>query len=187
MSESSSLTDHFLIALPVLQDPNFSRTVTYICEHNADGAMGIIINRPCDLQLTDILHHMDIEETPRTPREMPVHIGGPVQEDRGFLLHSPPRRWDSTLVISDDLAVTTSRDLLQALARGEGPEEVFIALGYAGWGPGQLEQELQQDSWLFSPASREIIFHTPLDQRWEAAAALAGVDLNLISNIGGHA
>ncbi|WP_456415722.1 YqgE/AlgH family protein [Thiolapillus sp.] len=187
MSEASSLTNHFLIALPTLQDPNFSRTVTYICEHSREGTMGIIINRPSTLQLTDILHHMDIQESERTPSEMPVYIGGPVQEDRGFLLHSPAKPWDSTLFIGDELAVTTSQDLVRSLAKGEGPEDVFFALGYAGWGPGQLEQELQQDAWIFGPASKEILFHTPVDQRWEAAARLAGVDVNLISNIGGHA
>ena len=187
MSEASSLTNHFLIALPALQDQNFSRTVTYICEHSREGTMGIIINRPSTLALVDILHHMEIPETSDTPDEMPIYIGGPVQEDRGFLLHSPAKRWDSTLIISDDLAVTTSRDIVKALAKGEGPEQVFFALGYAGWRPGQLEQELQQDSWLFGPASREIIFHTQAEDRWEAAANLAGVDVNLISNIGGHA
>lgn len=187
MSEASSLTNHFLIALPTLQDPNFSRTVTYICEHTNEGTMGIIVNRPSALQLTDILHHMGIEETPDTPADMRIFIGGPVQEDRGFLLHSPAKRWDSTLVITDDLAVTTSQDLVKALAKNEGPDNILFALGYAGWGPGQLEQELQQDAWIFGPASDEILFHTPVEQRWEAAAKLAGVDVNLISNIGGHA
>lgn len=187
MSEASSLTNHFLIALPRLQDPSFSRTVTYICEHTNDGTMGIIINRPSTLQLTDILNHMDIEETTDTPADMRVFIGGPVQEDRGFLLHSPAKRWDSTLTITEDLAVTTSSDLVKALAINAGPEQLLFALGYAGWGPGQLEQELQHDAWIFGPASDEILFHTPVEQRWEAAARFAGVDVNLISNIGGHA
>ncbi|HID45099.1 MAG TPA: YqgE/AlgH family protein [Chromatiaceae bacterium] len=187
MSEASSLTNHFLIALPTLRDPNFFRTVTYICEHTAEGTMGIIVNRPSALELTDILQHMDIAETPDTPADMRIFIGGPVQEDRGFLLHSPAKRWDSTLLIEDDLAVTTSQDLVRAIARNEGPEEILFALGYAGWGPGQLEQELQQDAWIFGAASKEILFHTPIEARWEAAATLAGVDVNLISNIGGHA
>jgi putative transcriptional regulator len=187
MSESTSLTNHFLIALPTLQDPGFSRTVTYICEHTSEGTMGIIINRPSALQLTDILHHMDISESLQARSELPICVGGPVQEDRGFLLHSPAKRWDSTLFIGDDMAVTTSQDMVKALAKGEGPGNIFFALGYAGWGPGQLEQELQQDSWIFGPASKEIIFHTPLEQRWEAAAKLAGVDLHLMSNVGGHA
>jgi len=187
MSDTSCLKDHFLIALPSLQDPNFSRSVTYICEHTDDGTMGIVINRPSALELTDILQHMDIEESGRTPKDLTVFVGGPVQEDRGFLLHSPPTRWKSTLVITDALAITTSQDILQAIAAGEGPEEVLIALGYAGWGPGQLEQELQQDSWLVTPASKEIIFHTPVEKRWAAAAALAGVDMNLITSTAGHA
>lgn len=187
MSDTSCLKDHFLIALPSLQDANFSRSVTYICEHTDDGTMGVIINRLSALELGDILQHMEIEETDRTPGDLPIFVGGPVQEDRGFLLHSPPKRWKSTLVITDDLAITTSQDILQAIARGEGPEEVLIALGYAGWGPGQLEQELQQDSWLVAPASKQIIFHTPVEKRWEAAAALTGVDLNLITSTAGHA
>lgn len=187
MSETSSLKDRFLIALPALQDPNFKRSVTYLCEHSAEGTMGIIINRLSSLQLSDVLQHMEIEETPQTPSDLPIHIGGPVQEERGFLIHTPPKRWDSTLVITDELAITTSRDILKAIARGEGPDEVLIALGYAGWGPGQLEQELQQDSWLVGPASREIIFHTPVEKRWEAAAELTGVDMNRITSTAGHA
>jgi putative transcriptional regulator len=187
MSETSCLKDHFLIALPSLQDANFSRSVTYLCEHTDEGAMGIVINRPSALELPDILQHMEIEQTDRTPGSLPVFMGGPVQEERGFLIHSPPKRWKSTLVITNDIAITTSRDILQAIATGEGPAEVLIALGYAGWGPGQLEQELQQDSWLVAPASREIIFHTPVEKRWAAAAALAGVDLNLITSTAGHA
>ncbi len=187
MSQASCLKNHFLIALPSLQDPNFSRSVTYLCEHTDDGAMGLVINRPSPLSLADILEHMEIGQTEKTPKETPVFIGGPVQEDRGFLLHSPASRWKSTLAVTDDLAVTTSRDILQAIARGEGPEEVLIALGYAGWGPGQLESELQQDSWLVAPASKEILFHTPVESRWEAAAALTGVDLNLITSTAGHA
>ncbi|HIE56226.1 MAG TPA: YqgE/AlgH family protein [Chromatiaceae bacterium] len=187
MSEASCLKNHFLIALPSLQDRNFSRSVTYLCEHTDNGTMGIIINRPSSLKLADILQHMEIEETEQTPGNLPIFIGGPVQEDRGFLLHSPAKRWKSTLVITDELAITTSQDILEAIASGEGPEEVLIALGYAGWGPGQLEGELQQDSWLVAPASHEIIFHTPVEERWEAAAALAGVDLNLITSTAGHA
>ena len=187
MSETSCLKDHFLIALPSLQDANFFHSVTYLCEHTDEGAMGLVVNRPSELAFADILRHMEIEVGEQTPTDIPVFTGGPVQEDRGFLLHSPPDRWQSTLVVNDELAITTSRDILQAIAEGEGPKEVLIALGYAGWGPGQLEQELQQDSWLVAPASREILFHTPVEKRWEAAAALAGVDLNLITSTAGHA
>ncbi len=187
MSETSCLKNHFLIALPSLEDPNFSRSVTYLCEHSDEGAMGLVINRPASLSLADILDHMEIEVSEKTPGEIPVFVGGPVQEDRGFLLHSPASRWKSTLTVTDELAITTSRDILQAIAAGEGPDEVLITLGYAGWGPGQLETELQQDSWLVAPASNEILFHTPVEARWEAAAALTGVDLNLITSTAGHA
>ncbi len=187
MTETSSLKGHFLIALPNLHDPNFSRTVTYICEHNEHGSMGIIINRSASMQLSDILEHMELSSPVPATASLPILAGGPVQEDRGFLLHHPAKLWASSLQISADIAITTSLDLLEALAQNEGPEEVLIALGYAGWGPGQLEKELQEDSWLFGPASREILFHTPLEQRWQAAAALAGIDLSLVSSVGGHA
>ena len=187
MQETSSLKGHFLIALPTLADPNFSRTVTYICEHTEQGSMGIVINQPSSLDLSDILQHMELLDDARQIPPITVYKGGPVQEDRGFLLHHPPDQWDSTLRISDDIAVTTSRDILQAIAENRGPEEVLIALGYAGWAPGQLERELQEDSWLFGPASRDILFHTPAQKRWAAAAQLAGVDLNLVSSAGGHA
>lgn len=186
MTEQSLLKNHFLIALPSLRDPNFARTVTYLCEHTPEGAMGIVVNRPSALTLEDILASMEIEPGPETP-DLPVFNGGPVQPERGFLLHSPADRWQSTLEVTDEIAITTSRDILQALAQGQGPDEVLIALGYAGWGPGQLERELQQDSWLVAPASLEIIFHTPVEERWAAAAALTGVDLNLITNTAGHA
>ena len=187
MSQTASLRNHFLVALPTLADPNFARSVTYLCEHSEEGAMGLVVNRPSPLTLGDIFEHMEIEVGPGTPVEQPVFMGGPVQNDRGFLLHKPPRRWDSTLVVTDELAVTTSRDILQAMARGEGPDQVLVALGYAGWGPGQLESELAEDAWLVTPASSEIIFDLPPEQRWEAAAALAGVDLNLITSTAGHA
>ncbi len=169
-------------------DSNFSRTVTYICQHSEhEGAMGIILNRPSELQLCDVFNHMNIEQQDAGNAEQVVYIGGPVQEERGFVLHTQPARWDSSMPVSEQISVTTSRDILEAMAHGEGPEETFIALGYAGWGLGQLEQELQQDTWLSGPADADIIFRLPSEQRWEAAAALLGVDLNLINTTAGHA
>lgn len=188
MAEASYLTNHFLIALPSMGDSNFSHTVTYICQHNEnEGAMGIVLNRPSELRLCDVFNHMDIQQPETKIAEQIVYIGGPVQEERGFVLHTRPTKWDSSMQVSEQISVTTSRDILQAMAEGKGPKETFIALGYAGWGPGQLEQELQQDTWLSGPADPDIIFRMPSEQRWQAAAAILGVDLNLITTTAGHA
>jgi len=188
MADASSLTNHFLIALPGMGDNNFSHTVTYICQHTEhEGAMGIVLNRPSELQLCDVFNHMDIEQQDGKTAGQIVYLGGPVQEERGFVLHTQSAKWDSSMPVSRHINVTTSQDILQAMAHGKGPKETFVALGYAGWGPGQLEQELQQDTWLSGPADHDIIFKLPSEQRWKAAAALLGVDLNLISTTAGHA
>lgn len=187
MSPATDLTNHFLIAMPQLADPNFFHTVTYICEHTEEGALGIIINRPLEVRLGEILDHMEIETRADTLAERTVYMGGPVQQERGFVLHRPATQWDSTLLITDSIGLTTSRDVLAAMARGEGPVESLIALGYAGWGAGQLEQELADNAWLSGPADERILFRTPVEKRWEEAAALLGVDLNLLSGDTGHA
>ena len=183
----SSLSNHFLIAMPGLGDPHFSRTVTLICEHSREGAMGIVINRPVDLSLKDILAQMNIE--PATPEtlNMPVFLGGPVQNNRGFILHEPLGKWESTLPITDRLGVTTSRDILVAIANNEGPERALLVLGYAGWGAGQLEREIVDNAWLSGPAATDILFATPAEARWRAAANLLGVDLTKLSAETGHA
>jgi len=182
-----SLSNHFLIAMPALSDPNFHHTATFICEHNEDGALGLVINRPMELHLSDILEHMNIETSHADIAGMPVFMGGPVQNDHGFVLHEPMGDWEATLRISDQTGITSSRDILDAIARGEGPEKTFITLGYAGWGAGQLEEELASNAWLSGPANTSIVFNTPYEQRWQAAAALLGVDLNLLSGDAGHA
>ncbi|HHH39032.1 MAG TPA: YqgE/AlgH family protein [Sedimenticola sp.] len=187
MDAESNLTNHFLIAMPGLQDTNFFHTVTYICEHNESGAMGIVLNRPTELRLGDILQQLDIDTSGLEKGGPRVYLGGPVQTERGFVVHTGEREWASTLQITPRISVTTSRDVLDAIARGEGPEHAFIALGYAGWAGGQLEQELSANAWLSGPASEQIIFELPPDQRWEAAAKLLGVDLNLLSGEAGHA
>jgi len=181
------LTDHFLVAMPTLQDPNFARTVTYICEHNAEGAMGIVINRPLELHLDEVLRHMDIELGDDRAGNIRIVLGGPVQQDRGFVLHRADPRWESTHAINGQVGVTTSRDILTAIAQGEGPSQSLIALGYAGWGSGQLEQELAENAWLSTPADLQILFELPFAQRWEAAAHLVGVDLLNLSSEVGHA
>jgi putative transcriptional regulator len=187
MDASQSLTNHFLIAMPQLQDPNFSRTVTYVCEHSEQGAMGIVVNRPMQLQLGEMLEQLDIHTTRRDALEMPVYLGGPVQTDRGFVLHSGDARWDSTLTIAPDVSVTTSKDILEAIADGQGPEHTLVALGYAGWAGGQLEDEISANAWLSGPATAEILFNRAPDERWQAAARLLGIDLNLLSAEAGHA
>jgi putative transcriptional regulator len=187
MSFSTSLTNHFLIAMPGLQDPNFSRTVTYICEHTEQGAMGIVINRPMDIRLGEVLSQLDIETQDPGVLDTFVYLGGPVQTERGFVLHSSGQSYESTLCITPEICVTTSRDVLEAIADGRGPARKLIALGYAGWGGGQLEVEMSANAWLSGPADGEIIFRLPADGRWQAAANLLGVDLNLLSGEAGHA
>jgi putative transcriptional regulator len=187
MAASASFANHFLIAMPALRDPNFARTVTLICEHSPDGAMGIVINRLTDLTLTDIFEQMSIDESQCRRLDLPVHIGGPVQGNRGFVLHEPVGDWESTLAITDALGVSTSRDILVALAENRGPQRCLLALGYAGWSPGQLEREIADNAWLSGPADREILFEMPAEARWSAAVKRLGVDLGSLSNEAGHA
>jgi putative transcriptional regulator len=187
MSVETNLTNHFLIAMPRLEDPNFFHTVTYICEHNRDGAMGIVINRPMELHLGDIFEQLEIQVSSPKATEQPVYLGGPVQSDRGFVLHDSATEWSSTLRINSEISVTTSLDILEAIAADKGPKNILVALGYAGWGAGQLESELAQNAWLSGPAQSDIIFDRPSQERWQAAADLLGVDLNLLSGDTGHA
>ncbi len=187
MSDFTRLANHFLIAMPALADPNFSRTVTLICEHSSEGAMGIVINRTTEIALGDILRQMGLNADDAQMREMPVYLGGPVQTNRGFVLHEPLGTWESTLPITETLGVSTSRDILAAIAENRGPSRCLVALGYAGWGAGQLEREIAENSWLNGPADQQIIFDMPIEHRWQKAAQLAGVDLSLLSSEAGHA
>lgn len=187
MTETVSLSNQFLIAMPALADPYFFHTVTFIFEHNDNGALGIIINRPLDVTLADVLQHMSMEAANPALATMPVFFGGPVQQERGFVIHQPVGTWENTLKISESTAVTTSQDVLEAMSQGTGPEKMFIALGYAGWGPGQLEQELAENAWLSGPADPAILFDTPVEKRWEAAAALLKIDVKLLTAEAGHA
>lgn len=180
-------TNQLLIAMPSLADPNFSRTVTLICEHNEHGALGVIINRPTEVRLKELLDHLDLRATNANVAARAVYAGGPVQLERGFILHAPLGDWESTLEIDADLGLTTSLDILTALAAGEGPKHSLIALGYAGWGEGQLEQEIAGNAWLTVPNDTKILFELPVDQRWQAAASKLGVDINLLAGDAGHA
>lgn len=181
------LTNQFLVAMPTLEDPNFRESVTLICEHNERGALGIIINRPMNVVLDDVLKQLDLTARDLATGAASVYMGGPVQPERGFVIHSPQGEWEATLKVGDNLGVTTSRDVLAALAGGSGPRQVFVALGYSGWSAGQLEEEMKSNSWLSVPADSGIIFDTPVEQRWQAAARLLGVDLSLLSGDAGHA
>jgi putative transcriptional regulator len=187
MSTTMKLTNQLLIAMPTLQDPNFFHGVTWLCEHNAQGAMGIMINRPLDIDMGEVLKQMNIETEFDAVRRQPIFLGGPVQTERGFVIHKPHGAWDVTLKVTDELGVTSSRDILEAIARGEGPEQSLIALGYAGWGPGQIEREIGENSWINVDADERILFGTPSEQRWEAAAALSGVDVHRLSTHFGRA
>lgn len=181
------LSDHFLIAGPSLHDPNFERGVTLVCQHTAEGAMGLLINRLSEYRLGDVLSQMQIETRLAAVADAPVLLGGPVQPDRGFVLHDPGGEWDSTFEVSGELSLTTSRDILVAMADGTGPARAVVALGYAGWTEGQLESELSENSWLTVAADTRILFATPIEQRWLAAAQLMGVDLRFMTDYSGHA
>ena len=182
----ANLTNHFLIAMPGMTDPFFARTVTYLCQHSDEGALGIIVNRPSELSLKDIMGQMNIELSDPELGDMPVYFGGPVHPERGFVLHEPIGEWSSTLKISDELWLTTSKDILEAISRGEGPRKILLALGYAGWGKGQLEEEIVQNSWLNAQADESIIFTRPAASRWKAAAELMGIDISLLTLQAGH-
>ena len=182
----TGLRDHFLIAMPGLQDPTFAHTIAYVCEHSAEGAMAIVINHPLELSLNDVFAQLEFPPNHRLGRES-VLSGGPVQVERGFVLHPSGQNWQSTLRISPDISLTASQDILAAMAENRGPEGAIVALGYAGWGAGQLEEEIASNAWLTVPAESHILFHTPVEQRWSAAAKHLGIDLNLISATAGHA
>lgn len=182
-----NLTHHFLIAMPNMVDPNFARTLTYVCEHNEQGALGIIINRPLDMTLDNLFERIDIKLEAHHLAGLPVYFGGPVQTDRGFVLHRPLGSWQATLTVRDELGLTSSRDILQSVgSRGE-PEEFVVSLGYAGWAAGQLEHELAQNAWLTVAADAQIIFGLPPEERLPAAMQLLGFDLANLSDVAGHA
>lgn len=182
-----SLKNHFLIAMPMLDDPNFDESVTYICEHDTNGALGIVVNKPGDFTIGEICSQMNLTVVESSHSKRPVLAGGPVDPARGFVLHGSSRDFDSTIVIDDEIKLTMSRDIVEALADGSGPEDAQFALGYAGWAAGQLESELAANAWLSARASAEIIFSTPYEQRWAAAAKLIGVDIRVIANYAGRA
>ncbi len=180
-----SMADQFLMAMPSQTSDIFEGGVVYICEHSEEGALGLLLNRPTDLSVEQLLERLELEVNTDLPAQT-VFYGGPVQTDRGFVLHHPSGHYRSSVVLGD-MALTTSRDVLEDLARGEGPEQVFITLGYAGWSAGQLEQEMAANAWLNVNADRNIIFRKRPADRYSAALALLGIDPAALSGEAGHA
>ena len=196
MNDFPSLKNHFLIAMPTLLDPNFYQSVTYIIEHDEQGAMGMVINHPLEVNFDTLFAQLDIPLVkPKSNSNSKndgfignkkVISGGPVHIERGFIIHSPEGEWEATMMLSDDIAVTTSQDILTAISKDEGPTDLEVILGYAGWEAGQLDQEILDNSWLSVKATPEILFHTPHDKRWKAAAKLIGIDISKLSSETGH-
>jgi putative transcriptional regulator len=186
MSELN-LSHHFLIAMPAMADPFFAKSLTYVCEHNDQGALGIVINRPISLTLQELFSQIEVPLNATELQNMPVHFGGPVQTDRGFVLHEPLGEWQSTLDVDGKVGLTTSKDILEAVGEGTGPDKLLVTLGYAGWSQGQLEDELAQNAWLTVAANEHILFELPAEERMPAALALLGVDYATLSESAGHA
>ncbi len=187
MEHSGSLSNQLLIAMPGMADPNFNSTVTLICEHNSKGALGVVINRPTTLSLGGLFAQLELTDTDQNIADSPVLSGGPVAREQGFVLHRPWTTYDSSIAVSCDVHLTLSRDVLDAMATGSGPEQSLVALGYAGWDAGQLEQEMLSNTWLTVPANPEIIFDVPFPDRWSVAAKSIGIDISQLSVHAGHA
>ncbi|MSQ53937.1 MAG: YqgE/AlgH family protein [Betaproteobacteria bacterium] len=184
---SINLTNHFLIAMPNMADPHFSKTLTYVCEHNDNGALGVVVNRPFGLTLKALYERLSLKLRDSELADAPIYFGGPVQTDRGFVLHVPAGNWQSTLRVHDTLGLTTSKDILEAVGRGEGPAKLLVTLGYAGWSPGQIESEITQNAWLTVEAQDAIIFDLPAEERLPAAMELLGIDFARLADVAGHA
>jgi len=186
-----NLTNQFLIAMPGMTDDTFAGAVVYLCEHTDKGALGLVINKPIDIKLKNLFERVELELDRADLADTPVYFGGPVQTERGFVLHeklADAGSYNSSLAIAGgDLEMTTSKDVLEALASGAGPKKVLVTLGYSGWGAGQLEDEISRNGWLNVDAAPEIIFDTPVEQRYERALMLLGVDPRMLSQEAGHA
>jgi putative transcriptional regulator len=187
MDATNSLVNQLLIAMPGMLDPNFNSTVTLVCEHNEEGALGIIINRPLTLRLAGLFEQLDLDDPDPGASDDPVLMGGPVGQERGFVLHDSTHSYEHSLAVSSEINLTLSRDVIDAMASGAGPERSLVALGYAGWEPGQLEDEMLANSWLNVPATTDIVFEMPFDERWSAAARTLGIDISQMSPDAGHA
>lgn len=186
-----NLANHFLIAMPAMSDPGFAGTLTYICEHNEQGALGVIVNRPTEMTLTLLFERVNIPFAVSGQHQamgaMPVYYGGPVQPERGFVLHRPLGEWQSTLRVTDEIALTSTRDILVGIGAHGQPADLIITLGYAGWSAGQLEWEISQNAWLTVAAEPQILFELPAEERLTAAMQLLGIDFSRLSSVAGHA
>lgn len=185
--DAVNLTDNFLIAMPAMTDPYFAQSLVYVCEHSENGALGIIVNRPIDMTLASLFEKIELPMEQEKFAEMPVYFGGPVQLDRGFVLHRPVGQWQSTLAVNGNIGLTSSRDVLVSVGNAGDPPEIIVTLGYAGWGAGQLEEELAQNSWLTVPARADILFELPPEERLPAAMLKLGVSFSQLSDVAGHA
>lgn len=185
---TANFTHHCLIAMPAMADSRFAQTLTYIIQHDKDGAVGLVVNKPLDLPLDQLLVDMNSKAlVPLRRPEQPVLFGGPVNTEMGFVLHKDEGSWKHTVAVEEGIHVTTSRDILDAIANGTGPDDYIVVLGYAGWGAGQLEQEMVANSWLTCPADDELLFHLPYERRWEAGIRKLGVDPAFLASEAGHA
>ena len=181
------LERQFLIAMPSMQDPNFAQGVTLMCQHNEEGAIGITINRPSEFTLLEVLRQLNLDCEDQQVAGMTVFEGGPVHPERGFVIHSPEGDWETSAKIDTNIMVTTSRDILAAIAKGEGPDKFLVALGYSGWSPGQLENEIRENAWLNTEADSGIIFDLPVPKRWEQAVSKLGIQVSSLSSQSGYA
>jgi putative transcriptional regulator len=183
------LTGHFLVAMPSMEDPRFARTVIYVCAHNEDGAIGLVVNKLIDsVSFSDLLEQLNIpEETPPGIRLPEIHFGGPVDTGRGFVLHSTEYMQDDSMAIDDHVALTATVDIVRDIVDGRGPRSRLLALGYAGWGPGQLDSEMQENAWITVEADDAILFDPDLDSKWDRALAKLGISAALLSTDAGHA
>ena len=185
--EPLDLTHHFLIAMPTMEDSYFNRALIYVCEHNEQGALGVIGNRPLDLTLANLFEKVELDLQKQDIGALPVHFGGPVQMDRGFVLHRPRGEWQSSMRVTDDVGLTSSKDILLSISASGEPREIIMTLGYAGWGAGQLENEVAQNAWLTVPASADILFEQPPEERLPAAMQILGVSFAQLSDVAGLA
>lgn len=187
MGDAPSFKHYFMVAMPTMLSPFFYRAVVYVCEHSSEGAMGIIINHPLGITIEDILKQMNYDVRDPKLKTIPVLCGGPVQTERGFVIHQSGTKWSGSVELEDGICITSSREILEAMASQKGPEQMLVALGYAGWGAGQIEKELANNDWLTVRATPELLFQMAFEKRWYAAGALLGVDFSCLSDQVGHA
>jgi putative transcriptional regulator len=187
MAIINALANHLLIAMPSIHDENFKQSVIYVCEHHEQGTVGLIINRPMEFYLSLVFEQLDVEPIRVEQNRLPLLYGGPVQPERGFVIHKQSGGWRSSLLLQDEVTITTSNDIIRAIAKDDGPKDVIVALGYSSWDENQLEREVMDNAWLVCPYKSEILYEVPFEQRWEYAASTLGVKMNQLVSRAGHA